>query len=79
MFKVFNFHRHLVRQLGTQLAHDFFTNQLGCQEAAGTVSNLVFRIKVFIFRQTLTDGAPACPDFAGARQKPNTSPAAAFR
>jgi hypothetical protein len=55
LLELFDLHGDLVRQLGTQLAHDLLAHQFGGQEAAAAVGDLVFREEVIVLRQVLGD------------------------
>ena len=57
LLELFDLDGDLVRQLGTHLAHDLFTNQFGGQEAAAAIGDLVFREEVLVFRQVIGDHA----------------------
>ncbi|MNO78081.1 hypothetical protein D3C76_692080 [compost metagenome] len=57
LLELFDLDGDLVRQFGTQLAHDLFADQFGGQEAATAVGDLVFREEVIVFRQVLGDQA----------------------
>src|SRR5690606_13438205 len=48
-------HGDLVGYLGAQLAHDLLAHQLGGQEAAGAVGDLVLREEVLVLRQAAVD------------------------